>query len=99
MSQKTELEALPLKAMRGGSLRGAIKAEALAAQAAVDFIRSVGLQEYPIGTRHFRARTVDFRFVRSIEDANYPWVFNEYATSLTFSLLIIVPIPDIESAI
>jgi hypothetical protein len=91
----SELQDLPLEAMIGGPMQAAIKAQALSAQTTVEFINSVGLEEYPIGTGNLRARTVDFRYVRSLEDPDYPGVFNEYPTSLTVPLLTIVPIPYI----
>lgn len=102
-----ELRSLPLGHIIGSPLVAAIKAQALAAQTTVDFIKQVGLVSETNDGENLRAQNVDFKFDRVIEETvtqpanpteNVPAKITSYKvvpSQLTVPLLAIVPIPYI----
>lgn len=92
-----ELRALPLDHIVGAPLVAAIKAQALAANTTVAFIREVGLNKT---NGDYEAVYVDFKFDRIVEeekvqDGNKIKVVRVVPSKLTVPLLTIVPIPYI----
>lgn len=95
------LQALPLEAIIGGPLQAAIKAQAMAANTTVDFIKNVGLKADKNGD--LVAQIVDFKFDRTLEEnqpgarAGDPAISNYriVPSKLSVPLLAIVPVPFI----
>ena len=106
-----ELRALPLEHIIGSPMVAAIKAQALAAQTTVEFIKDVGLKRDDAGDSvdddtGFEARYVQFTFDRILEEripppdgappGTQPETRQSIAPSkLTVPLLAIVPIPHL----
>lgn len=95
------LKSLPLGAIIGGPLEAAIKAQAMAANTTVDFIKQVGLKKDKDG--ELNAQIVDFKFDRTLEEkqpganAGDPAITNYriVPSKLSVPLLSIVPVPFI----
>jgi hypothetical protein len=95
------LKSLPLGAIIGGPLEAAIKAQAMAANTTVDFIKQVGLKKDKDG--ELSAQIVDFKFDRTLEEkqpganAGDPAITNYriVPSKLSVPLLSIVPVPFI----
>jgi hypothetical protein len=95
------LQALPLEAIIGGPLQAAIKAQAMAADTTVNFIKKVGLKQDKDGD--FVAQIVDFKFDRTLEESQPgakpgdPAISNYriVPSKLSVPLLAIVPVPFI----
>jgi hypothetical protein len=86
MSATANLNNLPFDALIGGPMNAAVRAQALAAQTSIDFIRSVGFKPDEDGELTDDVRTVNFRYSRNEEG-------EERNFELTVPLLTIVPIP------
>ncbi|NOZ82920.1 MAG: DUF2589 domain-containing protein [Euryarchaeota archaeon] len=93
-----ELRALPLDYIVGAPLVAAIKAQALAANTTVAFIKEVGLERT---NGDYKAVYVDFKFDRVVEEektksnGDKVKVVRVVPSKLTVPLLTIVPIPYI----
>ncbi len=93
-----ELRALPLEHIVGAPLVAAIKAQALAANTTVAFIKEVGLEKTD---DNYKAVYVDFKFDRVVEEEKTKSggekvkVVRVVPSKLTVPLLTIVPIPYI----
>lgn len=95
------LKSLPLGAIIGGPLEAAIRAQAMAANSTVDFIKQVGLKKDKDGD--LIAQIVDFKFDRTLEESQPAAVAGQPAitnyrivpSKLSVPLLAIVPIPFI----
>lgn len=95
------LKSLPLGAIIGGPLEAAIRAQAMAANSTVDFIKQVGLKKDKDGD--LNAQIVDFKFDRTLEEkqpganAGDPAITNYriVPSKLSVPLLAIVPVPFI----
>lgn len=82
------LGSIPYGTLIGAPMTAAVEAQALAAQASVDFIRSVGFTSNADGTDFSEVRTVTFTYnVRNAETGA------DRVASLSVPLLTIVPIP------
>ena len=99
-----ELKALPLEHIIGSPLTAAIKAQALAAETTVDFIREVGLRKDDETSSSageelsYVARYVEFKFDRVLEErigTSEETQLTVMPSKLTVPLLSIVPIPFI----
>lgn len=96
-----ELRALPLEHIIGSPLVAAIKAQGLAAQQTVEFIKEVGLKPNDVqGEPSLEARYVSFKFDRileqeKVEQGNTIREMVVTPSQITVPFLSIVPIPYI----
>jgi hypothetical protein len=92
-----ELSSIDFQAMIGGPLNAVIKAQALAAQTSVDFIKSVGFNASDAATDPGKPTMVTFTYDKPVEskDSNGNIITTPTPFNLTVPILTMLPIPFI----